>query len=93
MRQKLEPHIAPALPYLQTDLVRIMSRGARRMPATPADATATNKDARGLLLSSISRPPSPAPSEPDVVTIGSGRLSEAESRLRVQLSIVLYKMP
>lgn len=70
-------------------LVRTMSRGARTSPATPAATTAVPSDASGEGLSIMSRPPTlpPVPeSKP-----GSGRLSTAEKRLRVQVSIVLRR--
>jgi hypothetical protein len=66
--------------------VRMRSSGASDMAATAAAATATAKDMSGLGLSIMSRPPMPLADVP--MSPGSGTLSNAESMLRVQLSVV-----
>lgn len=70
--------------------VRTRSRGERRTPAMPAAATATPRDARGDGLSLMSSPPMALATSslgPPIRALGSGRLSRAQSRLLVQLSI------
>jgi len=69
--------------------VRTMSRGASAKAAIAVADTATARARSGLGLSIMSRPPIPlaaVPTSPE-----SGMLSSAESRLRVQLSVVLRR--
>jgi hypothetical protein len=69
--------------------VRIKSMGARMVAAIAVAATATPRDMSGLGLSIISSPPMPVPAVPS--NPGSGTLSNAESMLRNQLSVVLRR--
>lgn len=69
--------------------VRTMSRGARAKAAIAVADTATARDSRGLGLSIMSRPPMPLAAVP--MSPASGMLKSAESRLRVQLSVVLRR--
>lgn len=71
------------------NLVRMRSRGARARAAMALAVTATARDKSGLGLSIISRPPLPLvvlPTRPE-----SGMLRSAESKLRVQLSVVFSR--
>jgi hypothetical protein len=68
--------------------VRIMSIGARTKPAIPAAATATAMPAIGFELSRIFRPPGVVEAPIDK-RAGSGRFNRAESKLLVQVSMVL----
>ena len=67
--------------------VRTRSRGERANAAIAAAATATERESIGLGLSTISRPPIP----PVPTRAESGMLRSAESKLLVQLSVVLSK--
>ena len=69
--------------------VRTRSRGARAKAAIAVADTATARARSGLGLSIMSRPPIPLAAGP--MSPESGMLSTAESRLRVQLSVVLRR--
>lgn len=69
--------------------VRMRSRGARARAAMALAATATARDVNGLGLSIMSSPPMPLAEAP--ISPGSGTLSNADNKLRVQLSVVLRR--
>jgi len=71
--------------------VRIRSSGASTAAAIPAAATATLRDNKGELLSTISSPPMPEPPAPAPTSPGSGIFNSAAKRLRIHDSDVLSR--
>ncbi len=77
----------------RTYLVRTMSSGARTRPAIPAEATAIARLAIGLGLSRMFSLPKLEGTAVAEISVGSGRLNKADSKLRVHVSIVFNNTP
>ena len=73
--------------------MRTMSSGARTKPAIPADATAMARLESGLGLSKMFSLPRLEGTAAAGISVGSGRLNNAESKLRVHVSIVFSNTP
>jgi len=77
----------------RTYRVRTMSNGARIRPAIPADATAIARLVIGLGLSRMFNLPKLEGTAEAEINTGSGRLNNADNKLRVHVSIVFSNTP